>query len=120
MIDIYIHIFPDNEIFCYSFDEYKSFKVLKNKLREEQKIKKGEYYMEMNEHIVNDDITLKENGIVNHSVINIIRNDFIIIKVERKNYKGENQVMHMYMPVLDFKVIKADENKIVKVCNNIL
>lgn len=37
---------------------------------------------------------------------------------ERRNEKDEFAVIHKYMLISYFKVIKADENKIVDVCNN--
>lgn len=41
------------------------------------------------------------------------------IKVKFKDDDGDIQIMQSYIPVTDFKVIKGDENKEVKVCKEI-
>lgn len=118
MIKIIIHVFPGNEKLTHVFDGNKSFADLKDDLLERQIIKKGTYYAEMNDNILNDDMILKGNGVKNDSEINIVRNDCIKIKVETRDKEGEIQIISKYFLISDFKVIKTDKNNEVKVCIN--
>lgn len=120
MIFIIIHVFPDDKEFDCYFDNSKNFGDLKNDLIERQIIMEGTYYFEMNDHIINDDMVLKDNGIINNSHLNIIRNDCIKIGVEMKDNNGKLETIQLYILISDFKVIKIDKNKVIKVCNNIL
>lgn len=118
MIGLNIHVFPgDEKLTCY-FDENKSFADLKNELIERQIIKKGKYYIEMNDSIMNDHIILRNKGVVNNSNINVVRNDYVKIKLEVIDESGIANIKQCYMPISDFEVIKADENNEVKVCYN--
>lgn len=118
MIDLFIHVFPDDEYFSYSFDENESFGDLKHELIQKNLIKEDIYYIEVNDNIMNDEMILKDIGVTNDSNINIVNNNYIKIKVEVKDWGGEIQTNYSYMLISDFKIIKSDENKEVKACYN--
>lgn len=112
MIELKIHVFPGNEIFSCNFEDNKSFKDLKNGLIKRQIINKDNYYIEMNNNYMNDDILLKDNGMTNSRDINVVRNDYIKFKVEIKDFWFDRiQTIQRYILISDFKVIKANGNK---------
>lgn len=115
-IELKIHIFPGDEKFNYSFDKSKSFGDLRKELEENNKIKKDNYYIQMDGHIMNDDMTIKDNEVINNSDINIVNNRYVKIDIKLNNPEDEPDKLQLYMLMSDFKVIKADENKIIKVC----
>lgn len=117
MAKVNILLIPSNEFFYYDFDNNKSFGELKNELEEKYILRKGKYYFEMEDHILNDDIILKDVGIRDYCEINAIRNDYIKIKVKVKDIFGRKQTIKMYVLISEFKVIKANEIKEIKVCN---
>lgn len=117
MVKIYIHFFPGDETFSYNFDYNKSFGELKNELNEQFILKKGTYYFEMNDHIMDDDLIFEDDETDNEYHINAIRNDCIKIKVEFKGENGEIKIVKCFMPISDLKIIKANENKEVNVCH---
>lgn len=120
MVLINIHVFPDDETFYYSFDEKKSFKDLKNDLKERQKVEEVEYYIEMNDNIMDDNMILKDNGVKDYSDIFVMRNDYIRINMEIKDIDGKISTVLHYISMSDFNIIKANENKEVKVCGKII
>lgn len=115
MVIININIFPYDKSFTYDFCENKSFEDLKKDLIKRQIIEKEAYYIEINDDIINDDMIIKEKGIRDYMEINIVKNDYLKIILELKQSKEEIQTMHSFVLASDFKVIRADENKIVKV-----
>lgn len=119
MIEIIINVFPGNERFVCYFDENKSFKDLKNDLMERHMIKKDKYHIEINDNIMNDDLIIKDSGVINNSYIYIIRNDSIKVNMEIMYLYDETEIIKLYMLKSDFKIIKANEYKEVTVCNNI-
>lgn len=120
MIEIDIHVYPDNERFSFTIDETKSVKDLKNELVESRIIKGGEYYVKYDDNIINDDISLKDYGIKDRSSINIIENDYITIKMEIRKWYPIYKSVYTYLPMSNFRVIKADGNKMVEVCSMLL
>lgn len=118
MIGINIHIFPDDETFSFKFDENKTFGDLKNDLVKKEKIKKGEYYIQMNDHVLNDEMVLKYHGVMNNCNLNIVKNEYVKINLMIKDFWNDIQTVENYMLVSDFKVIKPDKNKEINVCIN--
>lgn len=117
MVIIKINVFPSHESFSCSFNNKKTFGDLKNFLEMTHGMMKKTYYLSVNNHIVNDDMVLKDSGIKNGSVVNAIRNDYIKISVKVKDDKDNVQVIQKCILISYLKVITADENKITKVCN---
>lgn len=117
-IKVYIRVIPINEMFACCFDDMKSFGELKEDLVKRKFIKKRNYYFEMDDHIMDDELILKNNGIINGSYINVIRNDCIKIELEVNDRFDKVEILKCYILVSDFKVIKTNENKKVKVCVN--
>lgn len=115
MVRITVHVFPTKEILTLDFDKSGSIRELKIELEEEYKIRKGMYYIEMNDLIMNDDMILKRVGVINDCNLNVIRNDYIKVKIEAKKWGEESKILQKYVLVSDFKVIEADENKLIKV-----
>lgn len=118
IIKIIICIFPGNEKLFYTFDINKSFGDLTNELQEKQIIYKGKYYIEMNDQIMSDDMVLKDSEVKNDSCINFVRNNYIKIKVKVKDQEDEYRIIQKYVLISDFKVVKANENRMILVCNN--
>lgn len=69
----------------------------------------------MNDCVMNDDMIIKNNGVKRGSCINIIKTNYIKIKIEIEDEKGKTKINQYYKLSSDFKVIEANENKIVKV-----
>lgn len=115
MVKNTVHVFPTKEILTLDFDENGSVRELKVELEEEYKMKKGTYYIEMNDLVMSDDMILKRNGVIRDSNLNVIRNDYVKIKVEAKKWGEESKIIQKYVLISDFKVIKADENRLIKV-----
>lgn len=120
MILIYIDVFPYKESFEYCVDKYKSIKELKVELIQKNMIKEEEYYIEKNSKIMNNDMILKDNRFKDYCKITIIRSDYIIIKIKVKDYTYDIPPIHTYVHKSFFKVIKANENKKVTVCDIIV
>lgn len=116
MIYLFIHSIPTCEDISYVFDEGKSFGDLKNDLEEKLKIEKDKYYFEMNDHVMNDDMILKDNGVINNSFINAVDNNYIKIKLNIKYGEDSYREIQNYILISDFKVLETDENKEIKVC----
>lgn len=116
MMKIRIHVFPEHEEFCYEIDENKKFIDLKKELLDSHLIKKGSFYFEFHGDVLDDDMILKDSKIPYLSVVNLIGNDCIKIKVEKKGLIRGVYTIQKYATVSDFKIIKADENKEVRVC----
>lgn len=117
MNQLEIHVFPDEEIFIHVFDINKSFGDLKNELLEGKIINVNNYYFEVDDRIMLDSMILKDSGIRNYYRINVIRNDYLKIKVEIKKMKDETKIAKTYFPVNQLKVIKVNNNKVITVCN---
>lgn len=115
-VKVIINVYPSGERFSYYFDDNKSFGDLKNELIEFQKIEEGEYFTEMNNHVKNDDLILKDNDVKKDSYVNIIRNDCVKINLKVKDWNDRIQILQKYVSLSDFKVIKANENKEINVC----
>lgn len=115
MIVIKIHDCARIKYFSWFFDENKSFKDLKNELSAHYVIKKEEYCFELNGKVINDDMTIKDCGVEDSSLVNIISNDCAKIKLELKDGKGDIKIIQWYMPISCFTTIKQDENKEVNV-----
>lgn len=96
----------------------RPLKIQKNKLIKNKKIKEGMYYIERNNRIMNDDMIIKEIVDEDNSDINIIRNDCVKISFERKDDEDEIEKIQTFILLSDFKIIKADQNKEIKVCYN--
>lgn len=118
LVQFIIRLIPTSQCLLWTFDENKSFGDLKKDLEKKHKVKKGEYYIEMNDHVMKDDMIMKDNGVRNDSNVNVIRNDCIKIKLIVKNWRNESEIIEKRMVVSDFKIIKSNENKEVNVCNN--
>lgn len=118
VVNFTIHRFPNDEIFSYYFDNRKSFGHLKIDLEINHKMNEGTYYLEMNDNILKDDMTLKDNGVTNDVTINAVDNDYIKIKLKVKDSKNNVEILQKYVLKSDFKIIGSDDNKIIKVCNN--
>lgn len=116
VIRFIIRSFPTFESLYWIFDSNKSFAELKNDLEKKLKIKKDTYYFEISNNIIKENMILKDAGISNDSYVNIINNDCIKVKIEVKNSEEIIQIIEKNAFRSDFKVIKADENRIVKVC----
>lgn len=67
---------------------------------------------------MNDDMILKDNGVINNSEINVIRNACIEVKLEVKKWMHQTEIIQRIIFATDFKIIKSNENKEVDVCNN--
>lgn len=113
---IKIHVFPGKEKFSCCFDVNKTFGDLKNDLIERQILKKEVYYIELNEQVMNDDMIFKDKDVEFFRNLNILRNDYIRIKLDINILLSKIDTISYYMPMSDFKVIKADKDKVVKVC----
>lgn len=118
MVKLKFNVFPDEESFNYSFDINETFKKLKKELVENKKIKDEEYYIEINDNIMDNNSIIKDYAVDDGSVISIVRNNYVKIKVEVKNNEGKIETLFSYVPALDFKIIKLDENNLIKVCVN--
>lgn len=114
MIVIKIHDCSRNKDFSWFFDENRRFKDLKNELNEQYIIKKEGCYFEVNGKVINDDM-IKDCGVEDYSLVNIISNDCAKIKLEAKDSEGDIKIMQWYMSISHFTTIKQDENKEVKV-----
>lgn len=117
-IHTYIHIFPDYKMFIEYFDKRDSFGDLKNEIMGDNNEKKKKYYLEMNVNIMDDGMILKDNGVEEQSIINVVRNDCIKINVEVRDDKDNIQTVHTYVFMSDLKIINVDKNKVIKVCLN--
>lgn len=115
---IKIRVFPESLKFYYDFDNNKSFGDLKNELIEKRIIKEGTYYIEMNDDIVNDDLIVKDYVLDNNYYLNIINIDYNIIKIKINRMFDSFSTLRFYVHSSDFKVIKANENREIKVCDN--
>lgn len=120
MVNLQIHVIPYQDKFDYDFDENKTVLDLKNELIKTEKMKKDNYYVENEGNIMNDDMILKDNGVKNYSWIDIVRIDYIKVKIETEGNAGHIDVSDAFMHESDFKVIKLDENKVIKVCFDII
>lgn len=115
MIMIKFHVYPDYKEFRCSFDVNKTFRDLKDYLNEKYKMEKGSYYFEVDNHVMDDNIILKNNGVGNYSCINVIRNDCINIIIEENVDENNTRTVQKYLFRSDFKVITPDKKKEVKV-----
>lgn len=118
MIKILIHIIPGGEEFIYDFDENTSIADLNNELQKRYKMEKHTFYYVMNDHIINDDMLLEEDGVMNDDCIKAIRNDYVKINIEIEDSYGIVETIKTYVPISYFNLIKVDENKEVRVCND--
>lgn len=118
MIQFIIRLIPTGQSLLWTFDENKSFGDLKKELEKKDKVKKGEYYIEMNDDIMKDDMIMKDNGVRNDSDVNVIRNDCIKIKITLKDWRNESEIVERRVLSSDFKIMKSNENKEVNVCDN--
>lgn len=116
IIKIVIHFLPGNTSYSCNYDINKSFRELKNYLKEKQITNDDMYYFEMNDHVLVDDMTLRDSGVVNDSNLNALKNDNIKIKLKFKDDKGNVQIMQNIVLKSDFKILTSDENKVVNVC----
>lgn len=115
MIEFTICFIPKNVSLTYYFDGNKNFGDLKNYLEEKYEIQKGSYYLEMNDHVLDDNVTLKGKGVKNDTCIYVISNNCMKIKVKVKDWRSEVKTIQLGVLISDFKIIKADENKEIKV-----
>lgn len=115
-IKIIIHFLPGNSSYSCNYDINKSFRELKNYLKEKQIIDDDMYYFEMNDHVLIDDMILGDSGIISDSNLNAFKNDYIKVKLKFKDTKGNIQTVQNIILKSDFKIITSDENKIVNVC----
>lgn len=118
MIKINIHFYPGDERLIYNFDNNNTFEDLKNKLNEQCILTKGTYYFEVDDEIMDDHMILKDKGVINNSCICAVDNNCIKIKLELDDYWGNLETIQCYVLMSDFKMIAADENKEVVVCND--
>lgn len=115
---IEIHVIPGDEVISCHFDVSKSFGDLKDELNKKYILSKATYFFKMNNLIMDDNMILKDNGVADYSFLYAVRNDCINVILKLKDSIGCIRTVQKYMLLSDFKVIKADENKEVKVCNN--
>lgn len=115
VVQFTVQCFPGEEKLTCNFDINKSFRDLKNELQEKYKMKQGTYYLEMNGHVIDDDVTLKDQKVENNSCINAVRNGYVIIRLEFKDDRNEIQMIQKCILKSDLKVIKPNQNKIAKV-----
>lgn len=120
MININIHVFPDDETFSYSFDENKRFKDLKNELIENNKIYGGEYYIEKYNHIIDEEMILKDNGMTDNSNLDIINSECIKIEPHVVSNGNRFELIQNYMLISDLKAVNENEKKPVNVCHDYL
>lgn len=116
----YAYVFPENMEVYISFDNNKSFRDFKKDLLDRKLISNDNYYFEINERVMNDNMILKNNQIENYGGINLVRNDCIKFYFEVKYEEGKVHKRYSYVLTLDIKVIKVNENKVIEVCNNYL
>lgn len=114
-IQLKIHQIPDND-FSYFFDRNKSFRELKIELEKNNLIKKGEFHFEIDFHVINDDMLLKDCKSIYYSCINVVRNDYLRINIKVEYNLVKFQTVQFYILMSDFKIIEAKENKEVNVC----
>lgn len=118
IIQFFIHFIPNNEVLYWTFENNKNFGDLKNELQEKHKIIKEFYHFEMGDTIIDDDLIFRDLGVKNNSCLYLVRNDYIKIKIEKTEFRNKIVTFKKYVPFSNFKIIKSDENKIIKVCNN--
>lgn len=118
IVKLKICCLPDFEEFSCTYDSNKSFEELRKDLIKYQIIKNDNFYFKVNDHVVNDDVILKDNKEISESDINIIDMNYIKIKVKLTEEKNKMRTISKYVLKSKFKVIKPDENKEVKVCDN--
>lgn len=86
IIQFFIRLIPNNVSLYWTFEDNKNFGDLKNNLQEKHKIIKESYHFEMDDTIMDDDLVLKDLGVSNDSCLYLVRNDYIKIKIEKKNH----------------------------------
>lgn len=114
-LKITIHFFPDEESFSIVFDNNKKFGDLKKELKEKYDLTKENYYFEMNSEIIDDEMILRDKGVVNDRIINAIDDNCVKIEVCVEDKDGKMETIQKYMFISKLKIIKPDENKIIKV-----
>lgn len=114
IIKFNINYLPHFKSYSWIFDINKTFVDLKKDLEKNNKLKKGMYYFGVEEDIMKDNITLKDYGIIDHVVINVVDNNSTKVKLEITDNNNEIVTFHNYVFVSDFKVIKAVKMKKLK------
>lgn len=118
MIEFIIHIIQSEEKYKWNFDENKSIKELKIDLEDKKKIKKGSYYIDFNFYTMNDNMILKDYGVVKDSCLSIVDNNYFKIEIQIIDYLDVFHTVRKYDNKLKYSIITPDERNIVKVCNN--
>lgn len=108
-----------NEL-TFHFSRNSTFKELKNELEKTFNLKDDKYYFVYFDKIMNYDEYLKDNGIVDNCFIYAVNNGYVRINIEVEDDKGWIQQIKDYISMSLIQVIKADKNKVIKVCNNYL
>lgn len=67
---------------------------------------------------MNDDMILEDNGVTDYCTTDFIRNIYIKIKAEFIDGWRSIKYIQGYVDISDLKIIKPDEHKEVKPCNN--
>lgn len=102
------------------FKKNKICRDLEKYFVEKYEISRRMYNIEMNNHIMDDNITNKGDGFINNSYIHVVDKDYIKIKIEIKKGKDCNKTLQKFILLSYLRIIKSYENKITYVYNNIL
>lgn len=115
VVNVTIQFIPNNLNLPCTINENKSFCDLSVELYKKYHINKEKWNFIMNDQIMNDDIILKDNGVKNNTCIKALRNDYAKFNVEVEDSEGKIQRIERDIFLLDYKIIKANENKEIKV-----
>lgn len=117
-IKISVICFPANERFNFYFDDNQSFFSLRNYMYLKKMIRGVASFFVVGDETVIEDGVLKYKGVENGSVIKLMKTENLSDYRKIDELKDELERKKRSKMLVDFKVIKADENAEVNVCEN--